>query len=240
MDAIYHLRQMTGEDLGYDPNRGYREQTQAQARWWTWWTETGGIGPAAETPSAKFAEARARLARALRSAREEEASDSQGPYSAAGALWSAALELNPSRWPADQDRLTVAYELLVERRPDDFAAWANLAWSTLNAGDLQRSEEAFRRALSLAPELANLHNDFGILLETLGRTEEAAERYRRATELDPGEDVAWSNLGDALAARGRSEEALAAWAEAEALAPEKWYYHRLWMDRLESGPVRWP
>ncbi len=234
MDAIYHLRAMTGEDLGYDPNLGYREQTLAQERWWLWWQRTGGLRPAAEAPPEEFAPARAELARAMRAARENPDEDPNGPRSAAAALWSAASRLTESRWPTDQDRLSTAYELLVERHPDSYQAWANLAWSTLNAGDFPRCEEAFRRALSLAPEVPTLNNDFGIYLEAMGRTEQASEFYRKATELDPGDDVAWANLGDTLSALGLVERGAAAWTEAEDLAPEKWYYHRLWRTRQAS------
>ena len=38
-------------------------------------------------------------------------------------------------------------------------------------------------------------------------------------------------LGDVLAKQGRRREAVAAYREAERLAPDKWYYHRLWIPR---------
>jgi hypothetical protein len=57
---------------------------------------------------------------------------------------------------------------------------------------------------------------------------------RRATELDPDGGTRWTNRGDVPRMRGRAAEAIAAYREASRLAPDRWYEHRLWIDRLGS------
>jgi tetratricopeptide (TPR) repeat protein len=57
-------------------------------------------------------------------------------------------------------------------------------------------------ALQFAPNWAEAHNLRGIVLEALGRAEEAIAAYREAIRLDPGFDDARQNLREATAEAG--------------------------------------
>lgn len=66
-------------------------------------------------------------------------------------------------------------------------------------GDLGKAIRSCQAALALAPDWAEAHNLYGILLERLGLFEEAVAAYRRAVQLDP----AYSGYQDNLLAAER-------------------------------------
>ena len=237
-DAIYHLAALCGTDRGYEPNLGYRHQTEAQARWWQWFAARGFARPPEPThPDAeRFQALYAALAPRVAAYVDEPAGDDPDAWVKAAALWKDLGALGPSREPVHVALVAQGFGALAGRWPDQAPLWNNHALASLNDGRTEDAERAYRRALALLPDDADLHNDFGILLEGLGRLGEAEAEYRRAVELAPGDDVCRANLGDVLRAEGRAEDAIAAYREAERLAPEKWYYHRLWIDRLGHSP----
>jgi tetratricopeptide (TPR) repeat protein len=218
-DAIHHLRAVFGTDRGYDPNRGYRHQTDKQQEWWDWFASQPFGAPAPEP--------------------ERELQFDNEPWRRTDwtheeilARWEKLAELATKREPGIVHHVRVAFEGFALSWPEHPDLWNNLALAALNDGAYELSERAYRRALRLEPTDANLRNDLGILLEGLGRLEEAALQYREACRLAPETDIWHANLADSYAALGRPDEALAAYREAERLAPEKWYYHRLWIGRL--------
>jgi adenylate cyclase len=81
------------------------------------------------------------------------------------------------------------------RRALELDADSSEAHSTLGNIALQfdhdwtTSESEFRRAIALNPSNANAYQYFGLLLQALGRFEEAKEVIRRAIRLDPGGDL---------------------------------------------------
>ncbi len=75
------------------------------------------------------------------------------------------------------------------------------------------------RAVEIAPEVADYHANQGIVLQRLGRLEEAEAAQRRALERDPTHVGAHFNLGLVLAALDRLAEAAAQYAEAARLSP---------------------
>ncbi|HOW89397.1 MAG TPA: tetratricopeptide repeat protein, partial [Elusimicrobiales bacterium] len=77
----------------------------------------------------------------------------------------------------------------------------------------------WEHALSVAPDARQAHNNLGVVLAGLGRTEEAVEHYREALRIRPDYPNARHNLGLALAALGRKEEAVAQYREALRLKP---------------------
>jgi uncharacterized RDD family membrane protein YckC len=69
---------------------------------------------------------------------------------------------------------------------------AQAASNHLREAEILRREDRLDEALhecdlavELAPDLAGAHNQRGIVLEQLGRTQEAEDAYRRAVDLDP-------------------------------------------------------
>jgi type IV pilus assembly protein PilF len=92
----------------------------------------------------------------------------------------------------------------------NYDAWQTLALAYMNQNVMDRSEEAFQRALSLAPDQADVHNNYALLLLTLERNEEAIKHFEIAlqdfTYRSP--ILAMTNLGYALYLEGRYAEAL--------------------------------
>lgn len=242
MDAIWHLRALFGTDLGYDPNRGYRHQTEKQAAWWAWWRARGHeVLPEPLSPDAgERAARRTALLADLEVQAEGPPLDEAAASAATKRFWTAAAEIAPSRDPDDVAAVRAVFGGLAFRRPDDPDLWNNFALAALNDGRAAEAEAAYQAAITLRPDDAGLRNDLGIAIEAQGRLADAEAAYREAARLAPQDDVARSNLADVLAAQGRAGEAIAAYREAERLAPEKWWYQRLWIRRLTGGepPVR--
>ena len=235
-DAIHHLAALYGTNRGYEPNLGYRHQTEAQARWAAWFEARGHAVPSEPPlPDAEAFEAAYRqLLPRVAACAAEPAGDDPDAWVRAAALWKDLGALGPSRDPTHVALVAGGFGALAERWPDQAPLWNNHALASLNDGRYEDAERAYRKALALLPEDAYLHNDFGILLEGLGRLAEAEAQYREAIRLDPQDDVWRTNLGDVLREQGRAVEAIAAYREAERVAPGKWYYHRLWIERLED------
>lgn len=110
-----------------------------------------------------------------------------------------------------------AYQRALELDPGFFAAAANLAHVLAKQPGLARADvlAAHDRGLALAeaarlrsPDVANLHNARGNLLQADGRIEDAIASYRRAVAIDPGFAEAHLNLGRALTRNLRIEDSI--------------------------------
>lgn len=95
-----------------------------------------------------------------------------------------------------------------ERAPEVRTRAASLLGSfRASGGDLTGAILAYRKALELAPAVAETHYNLAVLLAQQGLEEEALERYRLASQLDPTDPDTWNNLGFLLAARSELGEA---------------------------------
>ncbi len=81
-------------------------------------------------------------------------------------------------------------------------------------GDLERSAEAYRRAIEADPRLAEAHANLGVVLAQLGDYEEAVACYERALAVKPGLLAARINLGLAHYRAGALRAAAAAFERA--------------------------
>ena len=107
-----------------------------------------------------------------------------------------------------------------QQSPDDPRIWAAqgeiyAAWGELAPAQLGLAEDAYRRALALAPDVATYHAGLGVVLARQGRLEEGVEELERAVDLDATYGMAFGQLADLYLVLGR--EADAAWAQREAI-----------------------
>jgi protein O-GlcNAc transferase len=116
---------------------------------------------------------------------------------------------------AEAERL---YRQVCAADPDHFAALHRLG---VVAHQLGRPDapDILARAVALNPDLAEAHNDLGVVLGARGRLAEAATAFERAAALRPDYAEAHANLGGALRRLGRTEEAVAHYERVAALAP---------------------
>ncbi len=86
--------------------------------------------------------------------------------------------------------------------------------------DWQGAESAFRRAVELAPQDAEVHREYAYLLGRMGRHEEALHEAKRAEELDP---LAFRNfvLAQIYLALGHPEQAISQSKKTIRLYPER-------------------
>jgi len=108
--------------------------------------------------------------------------------------------------------------------PHSVQASEALAQAMLNQGRVPEGIEYARRAVDIAPELAETHMNLGIALTQEGRMTEAIEELNRALQIKPDLAAAHHNLALALLRQGRAQEALAHWEQAV-----KW-----WPDYAEA------
>jgi len=103
-------------------------------------------------------------------------------------------------------------EKAVALNPDNAQAWENLGRICLLAGNAERAEYAWERALKLGDRPpAQLLVKLGTAVAAQQRFEEALNCYRRALEFEPDNADAWAQIGIARLLRkdyGSSQDAL--------------------------------
>lgn len=96
---------------------------------------------------------------------------------------------------------------------------AEVADTRLQQRRWQDTETLYRHMLSLAPQVASLHNGLGYGLAMTGRPNEAIAEYTEALRLDPEFYPAHYNLGIALLEKRRFDEAIRHFREAIHILP---------------------
>jgi tetratricopeptide (TPR) repeat protein len=86
-------------------------------------------------------------------------------------------------------------------------------------GNAKAARKAYKKAIDLRRDYAEVWNNIGTLDHARGRYKQAISAYSRAIRLDPGTAVFYRNLGGAWLARGDVAKALEAWNEAHRLDP---------------------
>jgi serine/threonine protein kinase/Flp pilus assembly protein TadD len=116
----------------------------------------------------------------------------------------------------------------IEVDPEFAAAYAGIAdlsaYARMYHGgsdtDLERADEASRKALELAPELAEAHASRGLALSLQNRHQEAAEAFETAIRLDPQLFEAHYYYARNCWVQGKLEEAAKYFKEAMKVRPE--------------------
>jgi len=112
------------------------------------------------------------------------------------------------------------YREVLARAPRHAPALHFLGVLRHQQGDSAAAVELIGQAVAVDGSIPDFHYNLGVILEAIGRRDEAAARYRAASDLKPDHFVAWLNLGNALLALGRLDEAEAACRAAAKLAPQ--------------------
>ena len=87
-------------------------------------------------------------------------------------------------------------------------------------GELDEAITCYRRAIELAPGIAEWHSDLGNALKAGGRLDEAIDCYQRAAQLKPDCVAAYYNLGVVWTELAKTDEAIAAYRRALELKPD--------------------
>ena len=169
-----------------------------------------------------------------------------GIYRNLETLWTDTLAKNPQSWMAhvnlgrllaqkgEVDKAEAHYLSAIAINPNEESIYYNYANLLSRTGLsqsspdalqtrtnlLQSAEKQYRRVLNMAPGKAEAHNNLGIVLKNLQRTDEAIAEYEQAISYDPGYAEAYYNLGNALSAEHRMEAAIAAYQHAVRLNPD--------------------
>jgi tetratricopeptide (TPR) repeat protein len=84
----------------------------------------------------------------------------------------------------------------------------------------KNGEKSYKKCLRISPESVEAHNNLGILLDGMGREEDAKAEYREALRINSDSAEAHYNLGILLKEMGRREDAEAEYREALRINPD--------------------
>ena len=90
----------------------------------------------------------------------------------------------------------------------------------LKDGDVDNAAEAYRTALKLNPQNADVHVNLGVIALRKGNLDEAKASFITAIQLKPQDANATRNLGDVLVRQGKPEEAMACYRRALTIEPK--------------------
>lgn len=143
------------------------------------------------------------------------------PWLAGSAATSVLLVLGALTWR--QSRVWHDTETLwtqVLRLDDDSSiGHVGMANVLLARGEVDQAIAHATRAIALAPEYAQAHNDLGVGLAREGNLPQASEEYLRALAIEPSNDEARGNLGVVSARLGDYDHAIALFEQALAINP---------------------
>ncbi|MCT9071425.1 tetratricopeptide repeat protein [Cupriavidus gilardii] len=139
------------------------------------------------------------------------------------------MELQPSRSQPGAV-LSIQSARKAEDRADDRAdvgtdagsdagTWFQLGCQ-LEAQDMRKAEQAYRRAIAIAPDYADPYLNLGCLLTEAGRVQEAESLYRDAVAAIGDEPLLHFNLGVTLEDLERYEDALRSYHRCIDIAPD--------------------
>jgi len=117
-------------------------------------------------------------------------------------------QLAELRWRLGRTPATLILDRAIENHPEMLPLRLIAADHLRAAGDTARASSLLESSLQLAPDAPALLTSSGVLLDELGREEEALKRLRRASQLAPTSVVARRNLIPALLRAGSNDEAL--------------------------------
>jgi tetratricopeptide (TPR) repeat protein len=110
-----------------------------------------------------------------------------------------------------------AYRAAAQLRPNDVSVLQGTAWLLRRMGHVDEALPLLQKALVLAPERPELHNDMGVLFQDREDYAKAITFHKRALRFKPDFTPALINIGVAQKRLGRIEEAIQAYQAALAI-----------------------
>jgi protein O-GlcNAc transferase len=112
------------------------------------------------------------------------------------------------------------YRQVLAHNPNDSDALNLLGVLALQANRLDISLDLISRALAVDGSVANYHTNRAIVLERMGRGDEAMQSHLQALRLQPNSPEVHCNIGNLLHKQSRNDEAAAAFEMALRLRPD--------------------
>ena len=131
-----------------------------------------------------------------------------------------AAALVASAPPPNLGKAVEAQKALAVERPGDDTVLNDLGNLLRMAGRLDEAEEAYRQALTIAPDKVPPRYNLALLLQQQGKRDKALEEFRLVVKTDPGFAWAHYQIGALLEEKGNESGALTAYAKAFALNPD--------------------
>ncbi len=153
-------------------------------------------------------------------------------------LWEDAVRKGPHMFRA-QTNLALAYtkegredealkhlHLALAIKPDFADAWVELGNILQDKAEMERAEEAYRKALNFNPNMEGAYYNLGNVYLKSGRASMAVEYYNKALSRDPHLAIAYNNRGQAYEALGWEERAMSEYRTAlkqDEDMPQAWF-----------------
>ncbi len=96
-----------------------------------------------------------------------------------------------------QDQIA-GLEAETRQNPSNAAAWIELGNAYFDTEQVKKSIDAYRKALELQPNNADVVTDMGVMLRKDGRPKEAVEAFDRAIAINPRHEISRLNKGIVL------------------------------------------
>ncbi len=123
-----------------------------------------------------------------------------------------AVAPQPATADADMAGMIAALEAETRSNPANLQAWIQLGNSYFDTDQYQKSIDAYRKALEIAPDNANVWTDMGVMYRRNGNPQEAINAFNKAIEADPKHEVSRMNKGIVLLHDLKdTDSAIAAW-----------------------------
>jgi tetratricopeptide (TPR) repeat protein len=120
-------------------------------------------------------------------------------------------------WFLDSETL---WSHTVQRNPEAWPAYNNLAIQWANAGRYDDAAQAYEKALELHPDYPEAHHNLGAILVQAGHLDKAIGHYREALRLNPHYVSALNSLGSVLLMQGKIQEAREEYDQALLVSPD--------------------
>ena len=99
---------------------------------------------------------------------------------------------------ADRSNEIAALEREVAANSSNVAAWISLGNNYFDTDQYEKSIQAYKKALELAPDNANVWTDMGVMYRRSGRPQEAVKAFDKAIEVDSKHETSRFNKGIVL------------------------------------------